>query len=527
MVTISQHRGERSEKASDKEVLNSYARLLNCRVYRDEVVSAGGSTLLALLDGATQITGLESFDGHLVVWYLKDDSGTTKTHVSELVLNNGSLVEQIVEESGSSNQLKHALTRKPKIDVSPSAIFYTLGGNGHKLIETGGNIKQTTDLANLTNITSLCFGDNRIFAVSGRDMYCTDQVAGGDCSDFANDAYNSWLKGGRFPSSFSQECTNIEYNGGRVVGYSPNKIEVKTMTQTQETISSTIYITKKLEHYGEVGGLGTRSYRRLGRYRGDTYFLDEDAKIFYRFYPEKDVNGKLNPDPILDNEGNIGNMNFNDVSIFYSRKLKNLVLSGGERGQSLLFDPLKRNFSRVQWNISDMTEDSNGDTIYASDGLPKVFRHNPDTILQDGEIMSAEIETNDLIAEEFFRKLKIKRLAFMVQGHPESVIELYQSVDGGDWTSVDVDLEVQNRKGKFVSPYQIVGLTTVDMANRKTSDVVGIVKGKIRAKAKGTMVRYKWIIKSPKPFSFKYWGIPKSKVSSFMKNNTITPQNNE
>ncbi len=520
---MSFHLGERSQVASEKEVLNSYSRLLNCRAYREEIVSVGGSFVIAAIDGATRLTAIESYFGHLVVWYVKDDSGTAKTHVSELVLSGGELIEQIVEEAGSSNHLKHTETRDPSIDTSPSAIFYTLGDVVHKLTIQSGNIKATTDLANLTDVTAIAFGDNRVLAVSGRDVYCSDQVAGGDCTDFQNDAQNSWLKGGRFPSTFSQNCTNVEYIGDKVVIFSPNKIEIKTITETQEDISGTIYSVKKLEHYGEVNGVGTRSYRKIGRYGGYLYFMDEDAKEFNRLFPEKDQDGKINPEPILDDEGNMDNLDFSRVTIRYSRPLKEMIISTDTNGEAILFDPKRSNFSRVQWDISDMTEDSEGDFIFTSNDKAQIFKHDTESVLQDGEIMPLEIITNDFAPDEFFKKLKVKRLALWMLANQDAEIALFQSINGGDWKSVSLNLTIQTSRGAFISPYQVVGLTMTDGARRKPDpDQVGVVKGKIRARAKGTTARYKLTVRSRKPFTLKYWGIPKASISSFMKNNYIT-----
>lgn len=529
MVVVDFHSGQKSSYAKDKESLNTYERILNAWIHGGEIETIPGyERILEAIQANSSIVrymAVRNFSGHLLTWCLIKDGSTFKTKIAEVTLQSGTWGQSFLQNGG--NDLEYAETREPSIAVAPDALMFAQGTTVHKFNISGGNVVVGSDLTGLSNVTAIWFdadGENRVYAIEGKNIHCSDAVAGGDCTTFNNNATNEWLQGGKFPSAFTQNATNICVVSNIICAFSPNKIELKQLEEVQENINGQIYSVKKMTHYGTVPNEGTKSFLRLGLWKESVIFVDESAKQLKQLIPVKDSNGLVSTEPIIDDERNFEKLDFSRVSINYVSKFRRMIISTGDRGEVILFDPTKGDFTTASWDVGDVAMDDDGEVFFtdSTDGI--LARIDEDTVLQEGNMPLVEIITQEYSPSSFFRKLKIKRLALWLEMNPDAEATMHQKIDGGEWKPIDLKLnKIQRTEGSFDSPYQVLGGTYVGGARRKDAPTtVGIVKGKIRAKAKGTTVQYRLRIRAKYKSVLKYWGIPKSSTNSFMKNNTIS-----
>ena len=514
--TIDRHQGEKTSKSSDKEALNSYALLKNCRPVQDDVVGVGTPVEDFSIENASSITALVTFKKKEVVFFVaQDENGDYQTH---LAMNQDGVLTPILD--GSDNEVVHNEVRIPSIAITNEVLFYTLGKVVHKIKLEDDQLKKVGTMSGLSEVTAIDTKDNRIFAASGKELWASDQVAGGDCTSFADNDQSEWTAGGQFPTTFDEDLTNIACVGDKIVGFSPNKTEIKNMIKIQETIGSDIFTVKRMEHYGEVEGIGTESIGRIGKYADSLFFIDQEQNILYQLSPYRDQNGSIPLLPIEDNQKNLSRLDLSEASFYFSRKIQGFLIGLKNEDKTLFFNPSNSNWSTYfEWKTSALKERSDGTILIGKVGSGSVFRYDPD--LTQNEIV---LETNDISPSKFFQKYKVKRLALWLELNHAATVALEKSIDGGEWQEVKINYDIPRKQGAFISPYQVMGQTPISTARREVSSGLSeLVKGKIRIFSKGTKIRYRMTVGTAnKRFALKYWGIPKDSTLSFRREGVLS-----
>ncbi len=518
--------GQTSQLSSEKNPLGTYARLLNVRSKNNELESIGGSLKQVEVDNAVRFGNTFFFENREFVFYVREDetdNNIEKTFLAEVI--DGVLTD--LEDGGL--KIRYTLTRDPSLAIAPDAFFATFGDTVEKFKIVGGGISPST-LTGASNVVAICFGQNRILGVSGKNILISNMVAGGDVTTF--NTGDGWTDGGRFPSTLKRDGTNIAYASGKVVVFSASEIEVKILSEIQRDNGTGVLVSeKKTEEYGEARGVGTATFRQLAQYKEYLFFVDENTKEFYHMLPQKDQNGKLFVEPITLDEKNFERCEFDRYLSFYSNKMKAVLIAcksqvGAFNDLVIVFDPKDKTFAHKKWSVSSFAEDVSGDLFFTKDNEAKIMQYDEDTYTEDESESVLEIEMNDFSDPEFWKKLKVKKLAFWLMVNPDAQIEFFQSIDGGDFQEVNLKIDPILFQGSFISPRQILGRTASGSSRREEAEeIVSYIMGKAKAKSKGTIVRYLMRIRTDKRFVFKKWAITNYRVIGKRKSANIRVNN--
>ena len=505
---IDKQSGQTSQLSSEKNPLGTYARLLDVRSKNGELEFIGGSLKQIEVDNAVRFGNSFFFEGREFVFYVREDetdSDIEKTFLAEMI--DGVFTD--LEDGGV--KIRYTLTRDPSVAIAPDAFFATFGDTVEKFKIVGGDI-DPSKLTGASNVIAICFGQNRIFGIAGKIPIISDMVAGGDVTTF--NTGDGWTDGGRFPSTLKRDGTNIEYTSGKVVVFSPSEIEVKILSEIQRDNGTGVLVSeKKTEEYGEIKGVGTSTFRQLAIFGEFIYFVDENTKKFYRLIPQKDQDGRIFKEEITLDSKNFKKLEFDTYLSFYSNKMQAVLVacksqSGAFNDLVVVFDPEDMTFSQKKWAVSSFSEDVSGSLYFTKDNEAKIMQYDEGVYTEDESASVVEIEMNDFSDPQFWKKLKVKKLAFWLVINPDAKLEFFQSIDGGDFQEVDLKTSPILFQGSFVSPRSVLGRTAIGASRRQEAeDIVSYVIGKAKVKAKGTTVRYLMRVHTDKKFIFKSWAI--------------------
>ena len=503
--------GEQSRYPSGKNPLGSFRNLIGVQSLDQELESIGGLSLVSEFEGLNAGGTNFVFQSHeLNLNVRKDTDGVYKTFLSEK------------QSDGSYADIENGvweLTREPSVAVSSAAAFFTFGGKVHKIQIDNGDVVVKDDLLGANSVAAIDFGGNRLFGIAGKLKIISNMSPGGDeINTFVPG--DAWTEPGIFGTETIRSFTNVRFVDSKVVFFSPNRIEINTIEEAQKDDGSGNIISyKKTSNYASLEGIGTSSFRSLGVYLNFVGIIDEASKSFLLISSQKDQNGQVIFQEVETSKRNLKELEFDRYFTFYSNELKSFIIScRGEESVSndrvFFYNPSQDSFSQKKWSVMSLTEDDLGNLILNSSNEPKIMQYEKEIFTEDGNVPMIEFQTNDITHQEFWRKLKIRTLAFNFLMSPDAEISLFQSVDGGDWINQDIILRPQTLGGSFESPYPILGKTTEGLPRRENADdVVQYIAGKVRVRAKGTKVAYKVQVKTDKKFKLKSWAITKLKIS--------------
>lgn len=519
--------GEVSLYESEKNPEGSFKELLNCRSFRRNIEAIGGLKKLASIAGSNRISGAYKWRGTTFLFYVKDDGGTDKMHIGTFDESTFSVTDLV--DIVTTNKIVFTETRDPSADGSPDAFCFTFGGSLHKMNVSGSGFTMAADITGNSSVTAVAFGNNRWHAATGLKMIFTDIAAGGDCTTFNNSADNEWADGGEFPTTFDEDLTNIMYINNRVVGFSPSKIEVKELQEVQETISGTIKSVKKEVTIGEKDGVGTSTFRKLAKYDGKIFFVDERTKRFHYMVPREDQNNEIETQEIKDNAENFRDLDFADYFMQYVPFSESIVIAARTNAEAATFDrliwfnPDEGTFARTNWSASCAVLDSSGKLRFGSDDDNTFLAHDPEKFTdQDDAKISVVIEWNRFSTPKFWKKFKVKKFAAWLALNPDDVMAVYQSIDGGEWDQLDLDQDLDIPAGSFVSPRQLLGRTAMNTMTRNLSaETIDFIAGKLRTNAKGTTIAFRIEVDIEHLFKLKAWSITDYRVSGNIRYSSI------
>lgn len=498
--------GQVSQLPSEKLPLGTYARLLHVRSKNSELESIGGTNLQTQAGNAVRLGHTFFFEGREFVFYVRadeEDGDIEKTFLAEMI------DDVLTDLESVGNKIKYSETRDPSVAIAPEAFFATFGDTVKKIKVEGATITPTV-LSGASGVTAICFGEDRIYGISGRRILHTERVVDGDVATFTSG--DGWLDAGRFPSILEHDGTNIQFLAGKLVVFTPSQIQVSILREQVESDPMGSYSVKRYELYGEIRGIGTKTFRQLALFNDAVYFADEKTKQFYRLIPQKDKDGRIYKEEIKLDRRNFKKLNFDRYLSFYSNKLQ-AVLIGCKQGEGfndtvVLFDPEEKSFAQKEWAVSSFTENYEGDLYFTKDNEAKILKYNPEIFTEEESETTLEIEMNDFSDPEFWKKLKVKRLAFWFLLNPEAKVQFFQSIDGGDFTEVDLKMSPSSFSGSFLSARQILGRSPSGISQRADAEeLVSHIVGKSKVKAKGTTVRYLLKVQTDKKFVLKKWAI--------------------
>lgn len=498
--------GQVSQLPSEKLPLGTYARLLHVRSKNGELESIGGASLQMETNNAVRLGHTFFFEAREFIFYVRadeEDNHIEKTFFAEVVDG----VSTDLESGG--NKIKYTETRDPSIAIAPEAFFVTFGDTVKKIKVDGETITPTV-LAGANNVVAICFGEDRIYGISGRRILHTDRVVDGDVTTFASG--DGWLDGGRFPSILEHNGTNIQFLAGKLVVFTPSQIQVSILKEQLESDPMGSYSVKRYELYGEIRGVGTQSFRQLGHFNEAVYFVDEKTKQFYRLIPQKDKDGRIYKEEIKLDRRNFQHLHYDRYLSFYSNKLQSILIAckqgAGFNDTVILYNPEAHSFAQKRWAVSSFAEDYNGSLYFTKDNEAKILQYEPEIYTEEENERTLEIEMNDFSDPAFWKKLKVKRLAFWFLLSPETKVQFFQSIDGGDFTEADLKLSPTSFSGSFISARPILGRTPSGISERaEAEELVSHIVGKAKVKAKGTTVRYLLKVQTNKRFVLKKWAI--------------------
>ncbi len=502
--------GESSDMPSEKMPFGSILRLDGMEVKDGELVQLGGSGEEFGVAGAEEgsVYLLSSY-GLVIIFYIKTVATVRGQYVG------------VVSALGTITDItSFAEFRAPSIAPAPDKLHVTFGGNVHGFLPTTGTLTVTADMGNSANTTAIAFGGNRVHGISGRIGKFSNKVAGGICTTFATGSAEN--EAGHYDCETKEDYTNIKFASEKVILFAPNIIEVKQILKSEFADGSGgTTTTKKLENLGKKENVGTSTFKELPQVGSKIYFMDETARQLYVMTPEKDADNQIVVEPIDINKRNFEeDFEYEHWTGSYSTELKNILFCFQNKGSAfndvvVLFNPKTGTFSRKNWSVNNFIEKTDGTLLFARSDVPSVSKYLPDSIFDDDEILPMEVEFNVWSDPMFWRKQRWKKLAFWFKMSSTSDIKLYQSLNGSDYSQVKLTLELPKIFGVFTSPRSELGRGVAGMPSMETVDkAVNVVIGKLRTRAKGTMVQFKLVITSDSKFKFKDMALPDSRIGS-------------
>lgn len=502
--------GENSSMPSEKLPFGTILRLKGLDVKEGELVQMGGSGLEYEIPEAEVGSVYTTTAYELrIIFFIKTVATVRKQYVGVVG------ADGVITEISSFEEF-----RAPSIAIAPSRIFVTFGHNIHCFDPSGGSLVAASDMGSSADTTAIAFGENRVYRVSGRVAQFSNKVAGGVCTTFATgSAENS---AGQFDCETKEDYTNVEFVSNKVVVFAPNIIEVKLIKKEEFSDGSggTTSI-KKLENYGKKENMGTACFRELPKVGSTIYFVDEVAKQLYALVPEKDANNEIAVTPIDINKRNFEtDFDYDFWHGYYSSELKRILFAFQNKTAAsndivLIFNPKTGDFSRKSWSVNSFTELKDGTLLFAKSDAAQINKYLPDSIFDEDMQLPLEIEFNVWADPQFWRKQRWKKLAFWFKMSSTSSVELYQSLNGSEYSAVKLTLDLPKTLGVFSSPRNALGRGVAGMPSLKTVDrATNVVLGKLRTRAKGIMVQFKLVIKADARFVFKDLALPDSRIGS-------------
>lgn len=509
--------GENSSMPSEKLSFGSVLRLNGLEVKDGELVQLGGSGLdFDITEAEEGSIYLLTCYSLLVVFYIKTVATVRNQYVG------------VVDSFGVVTDIANfAEFRAPSLAVAPDRMFVTFGDNVHCFDPSGGTLVTAADMGNSSDTTAIAFGGNRVHRISGRVGQYSDKKAGGLCTTFATGSAEN--EAGQYDGETKENYTNIKYVSEKVVLFAPNIIEVKVLTKEEFSDGSTGTTSiKKIENYGKKENVGTATFRELPQVGSTVYFFDEVAKQLYAMVPEKDTNNQIAVDPIDVNKRNFEeDFEYEYWTGSYSSTLQQILFSVQRKNSAvndtvILFNPVTGDFSRKNWSTNNFVEKTDGTLLFAKSDGSEVNKYLPDSIFDEDVILPMEIEFNTWSDPMFWRKQRWKKLAFWFKMSATTTVSLLQSLNGSEYVTVKLNLDLPVTGGVFSSPRNTLGRGVAGMPSLNTVDkALNVIIGKLRTRAKGSTVQFKLVINSDEKFRLKDLALPDSRIGSSRRKETF------